>query len=174
MSKTSSFRRPFEKPHGKRAQARFKSVSHRLYQIHRSLSRQLSWKNSLLLKWQFLGLLDNTWATDEKYPVLNRENLTIPIQMQLSQKQTSISDFFAKFLKSRLNFKHFESKGYPYRFSIFEVTESENVVTEISKKFRFRRCFDKQNGKRAQALFKFASHHLYQTQWSLPSQLSWK
>ena len=121
-----------------------------------------------------MGLLDNTLGNDENYPVLNRENLTIPIQMQLSQKQKTISDFFAKFLKSRLNFKHFESKGYPYRFSILEVTESENVVTEISKKFRFRRCFDKQNGKRAQALFKFASHHLYQTQWSLPSQLSWK
>ena len=77
-------------------------------------------------------------------------------------------------MKCRLNFKHFESKGYLYRFSIFEVTESENVVTEISKKFRFRRCFDKQNGKRAQALFKFPSHHLYQIQWSLPSQLSQK
>ena len=121
-----------------------------------------------------MGLLDNTLGTDEKYNVLNRENLTMPIQMQLSQKQKTISDFFAKFLKSRLNFKHFESKGYPYRFSIFEVTESENVVTEISKKFRFRRCFDKQNGKRAQALFKLASNYVYQIQWSLPSQLSRK
>ena len=121
-----------------------------------------------------MGLLDNTLGTDENYPVLNRENLTIPIQMQLSQKQKTISDFFAKFLKSRLNFKHFESKGYPYRFSIFEVTESENVVKEISKKFPFRRCFDKQNGKRAQALFKLASNYVYQIQWSLPSQLSRK
>ena len=121
-----------------------------------------------------LGLLDNTLGTDEKYNVLNRENLTMPIQMQLSQKQKTISDFFAKFLKSRLNFKHFESKGYPYRFSIFEVTESENVVTEVSKKFPFRRCFDKQNGKRAQALFKLASNYVYQIQWSLPSQLSRK
>ena len=121
-----------------------------------------------------MGLLDNTLGTDEKYNVLNRENLTMPIQMQLSQKQKTISDFFAKFLKSRLNFKHFESKGYPYRFSIFEVTESENVVTEVSKKFPFRRCFDKQNGKRAQALFKLASNYVYQIQWSLPSQLSRK
>ena len=43
----------------------------------------------------------NTLATDEKYPVLNRENLTIPIQMQLSQKQKTFSEFFYEFLKSR-------------------------------------------------------------------------
>ena len=174
MSKKSCFRGSFEKQHGKRAQARFKSVSHGLFQIHRSLSSQLSYKRSLLLTCQILGNLVNTLGDDEKYPVPNRDNLTIPIQMQLSQKQKTISDLFAKFSKSRLNFKHFESKGYPYRFSIFEVTESEKVVKEISKKFPFRRCFDKQNGKRAQALFKFASHHLYQIQWSLPCQLSWK
>ena len=50
----------------------------------------------------------NTLATDEKYPVLNRDNLTIPIQMQLTEKQKTNSDYFAKCLKSRLNFKHFE------------------------------------------------------------------
>ena len=34
-----------------------------------------------------------TLATDEKYPVLNRENLTIPIQMQLSPKKNFFSIF---------------------------------------------------------------------------------
>ena len=56
----------------------------------------------------FLGLLVNTLATDEKYPLLNRDNLTIPIQMQLSQKQKTFSEFFDGFLKSRWNFKYFE------------------------------------------------------------------
>ena len=49
-------------------------------------------------------------AADEKYPVLNRDNLTITIQMQLSQKQKTFSGFFSAFLKSKLNFKHFEKK----------------------------------------------------------------
>ena len=49
-------------------------------------------------------------AADEKYPVLNRDNLTITIQMQLSQKQKTFSRFFSAFLKSKLNFKHFEKK----------------------------------------------------------------
>ena len=108
MSKTSSFRRPFEKPHGKRAQARFKSVSHRLYQIHRSLSRQLSWKKTLLLTCQILGLLVNTLAANEKYPVLNRDNSKIPIQMQLSHKQKFFSAFSAALLKFSWNYERFQ------------------------------------------------------------------
>ena len=49
-------------------------------------------------------------AADGEYPILNRDNLTISIQMQLSQKQKSFSQFFPAFLKSKLNFKHFEKK----------------------------------------------------------------
>ena len=40
---------------------------------------------------QILGLLFNTFATDEKYPLVNKDNLTIPIQMQLSEKQKPFS-----------------------------------------------------------------------------------
>ena len=107
MSKKSRFREPFDKQHGKRAQALLKSASQHLYHIHRSLPRKLSWKKSLLLTCQILGLLVNTLATDEKYLVLNRDNLTIPIQMQLSQKEKKISEFFAVVFKSISNFKHF-------------------------------------------------------------------
>ena len=94
MSKKSRFRGCFDKQYGKRAQALLKSASQHLYHIHRSLPRKLSWKKSLLLTCQILGLLVNTLAADEKYPVLNRDNLTIPIQMQLSQKQKTFSQFF--------------------------------------------------------------------------------
>ena len=85
-------------------------------------------KESLLLTCPILGLLVNTLATDEKYPVLNRDNLTIPIQMQLSQKQKSFSEFFATFLKSRLDFEHLETKDDLQSFFISEITDSENVV----------------------------------------------
>ena len=104
MSKKSCLREPFAKEDGKCAQALFKSASQHVYHIHRSLPRKVSWKKSLLLTWQILGLLVNTFAADEKYPVLNRDNLTIPIQMQLSEKQKTFSQFLAAFLKSRLSF----------------------------------------------------------------------
>ena len=77
---------------------------------------------------KILGLLVNTLTADEKYPVLHRHNSRILIQMQFSQKQKSFSQFFAALLKSRLNYKHFESKDDPHRFRIFEATDSENVV----------------------------------------------
>ena len=128
MYQKSRCRRCFDKQHDKHVQALLKSASEDLYHIHQSLPRKFSWKKSLLLTWKILGLLVNTLAANEKYSVLNRDNLTIPIQMQLSQKQKTFSQFFAAFLKSTLNFKHFESKDDPHRFCIFEVTDSENVV----------------------------------------------
>ena len=128
MSKKSRFRGCFDKQYGKRAQALLKSASQHLYHIHRSLPRKLSWKKSLLLTCQILGLLVNTLAADEKYLVLHRNNLTVPIQIQLSKKQKKISKFFAAFLKSKLDFEHFEKKDDPHSFCISEITDSENVV----------------------------------------------
>ena len=48
--------------------------------------------------------------------------------MEVSQKQKTFSEFFSAFLKSKLNFEHFEKKGDPHRFCIFDITDSENVV----------------------------------------------
>ena len=128
MSEKFSFRGCFDKQYGKHAQTQLNSASQHLYHVYWSLARKFCSKKSLLLTCQILGLLVNTLAADEKYPVLNRDNLTIPIQMQLSQKQKTFSEFFAAFLKSRLNFKYFLKKDDPPRFCIFEITDSENVV----------------------------------------------
>ena len=49
-------------------------------------------------------------------------------QMQLSKKQKHFSVFFLAFLKSRLDFEHFEKQDYPHSFCIFKVTDPENVV----------------------------------------------
>ena len=110
MPKKSSFIGCLDKQYGKRAQKLLKSAWQHLYKIHWSLTRDLCSKKCLLLKCQILGLLVNTLATDEKYPVLNRDNLTIPIQMQLSEKQKCFSQFFAAFFKFTLNFQHLEKK----------------------------------------------------------------
>ena len=128
MSQKSCFRGHIKKQHGKRSQSLLESASQHFYHIHWSLPSQLSWKKSLLLTCQILGLLVNTLAADEKYPVLNRDNLTIPIQMLLSQKRKIFSEFLAAFFKCRLDFEYFEKKDDPHRFCISEITDSENVV----------------------------------------------
>ena len=75
-----------------------------------------------------MELLVNTLAAEGKYPVLNRGNLTIPIQMQLSQKQKTFFQFSTAFSKSRLNFQHFETKDNPNRFFISGIMDSKNPV----------------------------------------------
>ena len=63
-------------------------------------------------------------AADDKHYLLNRDNLTEPIQMQLSQKQKTFSEFFFAFLKSSLNFEHFQKKDDSHSSDICEITDS--------------------------------------------------
>ena len=72
---------------------------------------QLSCQNSLLVTWKISTLFPNTLSANGKYTLLNRDNLMEPIQMQLSRKQKTFSEFFGNFLKFRLNFEHFQEKG---------------------------------------------------------------
>ena len=49
----------------------------------------------------------NTLTADDKYSLLNRDNLTQPIQTDLSKKLTAFSELTLAFWKSTLNFEHF-------------------------------------------------------------------
>ena len=60
---------------------------------------------------KILTLFANTFTADDKYSLFNRENLTQPIQMQLSQKHKTFPECFSAVLKSRLNFKNFQEKN---------------------------------------------------------------
>ena len=71
-------------------------------------------RKSLLVIDKFLRLLVKTLPADDKHYLLNRDNLAQPIQMQLSQKQKTFSEFFFAFLKSILNFKHLPKKDDPH------------------------------------------------------------
>ena len=65
---------------------------------------------------KILGLFVNT---------LTDENLTQPIQILLSQKQKTFSQFFSAFLKSTLNFAHFQKKVDPHSPCSSKITVSE-------------------------------------------------
>ena len=60
-----------------------------------------------------LRLFVNTLTVNEKHYLVNRDNLTQPIQMQLTEKQKTFSQFSFQFLKSLLSFKHFPEKDDP-------------------------------------------------------------
>ena len=71
---------------------------------------------SLLVIHKILRLFVHTLTVNDKHYLLNRGNLTQPIQMQLSEKQKTFSQFFFfffAFLKSILNVKHLPKKDDP-------------------------------------------------------------
>ena len=74
---------------------------------------------------KILSLFVNTLTADDKYSLLNRDNLTQSIQTLLSQKQKTFSQIFSSFLKSTLNFEHFQKKDDPHSQCISEITVSE-------------------------------------------------
>ena len=79
----------------------------------------------MLVICKFLRLLVKTLTDDEKYSLLHRENLTQPIKILLSQKQKTFSEFFSAFLKSTLNFEHFQTKDHPHSRIISQITVAE-------------------------------------------------
>ena len=61
---------------------------------------------------KILRLLVNTLTVNDKHFLLNRKNLKQPIQMQLSEKQKTFSEFFFTFLKSILNFERLPKRDH--------------------------------------------------------------
>ena len=59
---------------------------------------------------EILGVFVDTLTGDGRYPVQYRENLPLPIQMQLSEKRKTFCEFFVPCLESTSIFIHFEKK----------------------------------------------------------------
>ena len=171
-SKKFCFKGSFGKQHGKSAQTLLKFAWQHLYHIYWPLWRVLTWEKSLLVTCKMSRLFPNTLSAGGKYSLLNRDNLTEPIQMQVSRKQKTFSQFFAAFLKSSLNFEHFQKKMTLIAEVFPKLRSPKNKVRSMSIKSRFKGSFKKQHGKCAQTLFKFPWKNLYHIYWSLWRQLT--
>ena len=53
-------------------------------------------------------------TADDKYSLLNRDNLKQPIPTQLCQKQKAFSEFFLRFSKSTLTIEPFQKQYDPH------------------------------------------------------------
>ena len=151
-----------------------KSEQKHHYHIYWSVWKQLSFKKSLLWICKKLNLFVNTLTADDKYSLLNRENLTQPIQMELSQKQKPFPQFFSRILKSSWNFQHFQQIDDAHSWCISQNTDSVKQVRSMSNKSRLRGRFKKQHGKRDQTLSKSERQHHHHIYWSMWRQMSCK
>ena len=70
-----------------------------------------------------------------KYPVLNRDNLTIPTEMQSSEKQKKICQFFAAILKSRFTFEHLKKKMTLTAFVFLKLPTLKTWLDKCPKTF---------------------------------------
>ena len=77
---------------------------------------------------KILRLFLNTLTNDDKHYLLNRDNLTEPIQMQLSKKQKTFCEIFFTFLKSILNFKHLPKEMTLIAYVFPEIPAPKNMV----------------------------------------------
>ena len=134
----------------------------------------MSSEKSLLVICKILRLFFNTLTTDDQYSLLKRDNLTKPIQIQISKKQKIFFQFFYALLKSTSNFEHFEKRDYPWNLCISQIMDCKRRGYRHLLKVPFIRPFDKQHGKRSQTLLKSAQQHLYQIYWSWRGKLSWR
>ena len=84
-------------------------------------------KISPVLKFKIIVVFVNALTTDYEYPVPACENLGFPIQMQLSQKLKTFSQFFVPFMESKSNFKHLQIKEARHRSYIFQITDCQTL-----------------------------------------------
>ena len=77
---------------------------------------------------QNLKMFVNAFTEYGKSSVINREYLTHPIHMELSQKEKNFPEPFSAFSKSRLNFEHIQKKMTLIANVFPKLRTSENVV----------------------------------------------
>ena len=79
---------------------------------------------SILVRCKIFRLFGNKLTPDDKSSLLNRDKVKQRIQILLSEKQKSFSQFFSSFLKSTLNFQDFRKKDHTHSRCISEITDS--------------------------------------------------
>ena len=171
MSKKPHFRKSCEIQHAKECQRLLELAAHNFYQIFSSLWGKLSWKISLLVICEILGLFVNSCTANDMYFLCNSGNLLQPIQTQLFKKQKKIFSFFGSFLKSSSNFKHFVKRWPSY---LLHYRNYRLWKTSLSKKHFFRIPLGSEHVKGSQTLVKSAWQQFYHICSSLWWKLAWK
>ena len=121
----------------------------------------------MLVLCKILTLFVNTLTDDEKYCLLHRDNLTQPIQIVLSQKKKTFSQFYSAFLISTLNFEHFQTKMTLIADVFRKLPSPKMVIRSMSVKSRCTGQFHNKHSKRAERLLKSVQRYLYHICWSL-------
>ena len=111
----------------------------------------------MLVLCKILRLFLSILTDDNKYCLLYRDNLIQPIQILLSHKEKTFSQFFCSILKSTLNFEHSRKKDEPHSRCISQITVSEKGDSINVCKISFKRSLPQktwQKGAKTIEIFK--------------------
>ena len=131
MSKRSFFRTTFDSQRIKGSKTRLKSARKHFDPLDWSIRDKLSWRLSLLIRFEILRLFVNTLTDDDKHYRHCKGNFAQSIQIPISKMQNIFSTFLVTLLKLKPNFEHFGIKDESRSLSISNVLESN---------FRQSRC----------------------------------
>ena len=127
LFKKHHFRNSFDNQHVKESQSLAKYAWEHFHHIFSSLCQTLIWKNSPLVICWILGVFRNTLTANAKYPVRDCENLSSPIQMQLSLYPKFFSDWSFVLLEFTSNFKDFQKKDDLHSYFLSEITDCQRL-----------------------------------------------
>ena len=145
LCKKRHFETRFDSQHVKLSRILAKPPWVHLYHLFSSFWGKLIWKISALVWGHVLGVFVNTLTDDGKYPVKDCENLPLPIQMESFEKRKTFSEFFAPFLESTWNFKHFDKRDDHYSYVFLKLQAVKLSVRPLCKRHRIRKRFDSQH-----------------------------
>ena len=127
LTKITPVRTSIDSQHVKSSKRFVKSSCEHFYQLFPSLWEQIICNISPWLKFEIIGVFVNIWSADYKYPVPVCENLPFLIQMQLSEKQNTFSEFFIPFMECPSNFKHVQKKEDSHSQCVSEINDCLRV-----------------------------------------------
>ena len=117
------------------------------------LGKQI-WKMSLLVIYEIMRLFVTILTADNKHPLWNCENLSLPIQIQLSKKRKTFLHF-SSISGICIKFQTFPKKKMIVIANVFPKLQTvKGLVRPLSKKPFFRTNLDRQHAKGSQTLAK--------------------
>ena len=140
----NSYWKPFGSQHVNESHKLMKSAEKHFCPTFLSLWAKLTLKKSFLVRSDNLGLLV---TANYEYSRHNRENLPLPIHMQLSKKPNKSCCFFIAFWKSTSNIKHSEKQLNAIAYVFLKLLTDKDVVTETHKRSYFWKPFGSQRVK---------------------------
>ena len=145
MTKRTFFRTLFSSERANGSRTLLKSAQWQFCPIVSSFWDKLSWKTSLWIRFEILGLFVKTVTTSDKYSRHKWENFL---------------QFKNNFLKSASNFEHLVKKDEPHSLSFSKVIDSKRRGY-LYKRACFRRSFDRHPVSGSQKLLRSAGQHFY-------------